>query len=237
MNKLIASICFVTLMLLLAEVSRAELWIYSPESTNEAKLKKQVPSVNKRDFYSYISRRIPAMSYGTDELLVEVLDELRPNKEWLIRMDSGLKDYLVSWRSNAQWYEILEAIDKQNNVNIFLNHDEKVIGTSKELKALPYLSMREPMLWRISSRETLKENLERWAFILKYELVWNVDSDYPIEADAAFYGPLFGEKGALNKTFRSINSAFKNIEKLGYRVNENNQVISVYSIAHKIKSE
>lgn len=217
----------------MASSASAELWIYSDQKIMGSKTKTELPSIKERGFYSYISKELPSMTVGKDASVVTVFESLRPASDWIVRVDTELDDYLVSWKSKgSQWYEIVESIDKQTPVNAFINHDQKVLAVSLFENSLPYLSMRRPSVWRLDESQTLKGNLARWAEVYGYSLVWRSANDYPIAASSSFYGDLLGDEGVLSRVVQSVNLSVERKFRIGFHVDHESEAISVYEIAH-----
>jgi len=220
----------------LAFPTKAELFIYTKQLPN---ISIKVPKLNvkNRGFKSFIYKEVPELSAGEHQKLVDILPELVPSKDWLIRVDEGTEDMMITWAGGLHWFEVLEAIDAQTDANILISHDHKVIAVSKSEELLPYLAYREPKVWRLKETISLKQNISNWLAMIEWELDWRLEKDFPVIHSAVLTGELIGSEnniGQLAYVLEQVNENAKSDMQIGYDFREGNKVVVIYEKAKTI---
>lgn len=152
------------------------------------------------------------MRFGKNVPLFIALEKVVPDsKNWFIHFDDGLENLAVSWKGGRTWEDVISIIEKENNINIKINHEEHAIGISKDAQLSIYLAKKLPAVWKVSPKMTLRENLDAWSKRAGWNLVWdeNLKIDYPIVHGAVLTGDFIGEGGVVDTLLYSMRFAEK----------------------------
>ncbi len=225
--------CFKTavalyLMFFLSTSSRAELFIFTPDKNKSSGV--YIQSVNdSRIWYSPIRFSMPDLTYGDCLSVAEVASQILPTSEWVLKLDPLAQIPCVSWNTlDHQWYSILRAIDEQNyQLNIWINHDEKVIAWSDSLLIAKHLAHRENRIWRLFNHRSLQNNIKTWTDLLGWQLIWRTPSDYPVMADSIFFGDIFQALANLIEQFNQQKRSNEQGAKLIFSVDQQNKIIAI----------
>lgn len=168
-------------------------------------------------------------AYGKDVPLSIALSKVIPDaSSWLIKYDDGLSDKAVSWDGGLTWEGVVSEIDKNNPINIVLNHSEKVIGVAIPRDLATAMASRTAKVFKLDGEVSLQENLASWGKQAGYQRVIFSpeveDVDYPVP-DALFLGALNEKGGALDMLLTSLNQDAR--IKLDADIREGNKVIRI----------
>lgn len=146
------------------------------------------------------------LRFGQNVPIMVALDKLVPAEIYSVNYDEELESVLVSWRGGETWIETVTAISEQNDIDLFVNHQERVIGVSKDTQVAMHLASAKPQVWRLRPELTLKENIEAWSKSAGWSVAWGVDFDFPVDHKATIFGAFDGKNGPVDQVLQSYQS-------------------------------
>lgn len=147
------------------------------------------------------------LRFGKNVPLMVALDKLVPSESYKVNYDEDLESTVVSWRGGETWLETLAAISEQNPVDIFVNHQERVIGVSLDTNISMHLASEKPKVWRLRTELSLKENFEKWAETAGWSLAWGVEFDFPVDHKATIFGDFSSQSGPVDQALQAYQNA------------------------------
>lgn len=174
------------------------------------------------------------LRYGENVPLFIALEKVVPESEkWAIHFDEGLENISVDWDGGQSWQGILDLISDSNDIEIFVNSEEKAIGVSKSSELARAMAHKKPRVWKLSSRKGLQENLKEWASSENKTLLFAEDVkniNYPVP-DITIVGDLVKKGGALDKVLTNLNRTAH--VKLEAKLSRDESQILIVRAGHK----
>lgn len=150
------------------------------------------------------------MTSGKDLPLHIAVENIVPTERYQVKYQEGLHDMEITWSGGNDWQDTLYVMARQNNLTVYINEREGVVGISSRPDMAMHLAKSYPTVWKIKTHLSLRENIKEWAMQAGWQLEWDssLDIDYAAPHDAVFMGDFVGEKGVVQELL----SAYKNAD-------------------------
>ncbi|EHA1126469.1 TPA: hypothetical protein I7117_15320 [Vibrio vulnificus] len=147
-------------------------------------------------------RETSIISSSQSAHLIGLVNALVPS-DWIVNVGPGLSGTYVVWGRSNNWQNALELIQQNNsNVYIGINESQKVVAVANTREQIIYLKSRNPKVWTVDPKLTLKENLTKWGRQNNTEIVWKSIWDFPVLSQTTLMGELGGEGGVLDRVLQ-----------------------------------
>jgi hypothetical protein len=83
-----------------------------------------------------------------------------------------------------------------------VNEQQRVIAASKNREQLTHLQTRNPNIWVMSSKLSLRKNLAAWSQQANIDIIWGADDDFPVLSNSTLVGNLTGKGGVLDRVMQ-----------------------------------
>jgi hypothetical protein len=163
-----------------------------------------------------------AMKYGRNVPLFIAMDKIVPHTDgWIVNIDDGLSNKLVSWNGGDDWRGVLSSIASKNGLTIKVNDLEHAVGVSSSSLLAEQMASKSNKVWRLRTDKTLRENLDEWAKKAGWYLKWDesLKIDYPITNSAVLTGDFVGKGGVVDRVIYSLRNQEKPLTAVFYKAN------------------
>lgn len=163
------------------------------------------------------------LRYGKNVPLFVAIENVVPDSDdWYIHIDGeNLKTKTVSWEGGRDWEDVLAFIGEQNNLLIYVNHNEKAIGISTNATLAESLAKKAPDVWTMSNTRSLRENLADWSEQAGWTLDWGDNpKDYTVKHTTTLTGEFVGTGGVVHKVLASMKSGKNHLKPYFYKGNK-----------------
>ncbi|MDA0146191.1 hypothetical protein OCT63_18350 [Vibrio sp. RW] len=132
----------------------------------------------------------------------ELLNGLAP-KGWRVNLGPGVSNHQIYWEPAVNWRTAIMKLQKLNQGIYFaVNEQDRVIAASKSREQLTHLQTRNPNLWVLSSKLSLRKNLLAWNQQSDIEIIWSAEDDFPVLSNSVLVGDLTGKGGVLDRVLQ-----------------------------------
>lgn len=172
------------------------------------------------------------MTSGKDLPLHIAVENIIPTERYQVRYQEGIHEMEITWSGGNDWQDTLYVMARQNNLTVYVNEKEKVVGVSAHPDMAIHLAKQMPTIWKIETHLSLRENLKEWATQAGWQLEWDssLDIDYAAPHDAIFMGDFVGEKGVVQELLSAYQNADTPLKSTFYL---KNKVIVISRGGHK----
>lgn len=119
-------------------------------------------------------------------------------------MGPGVANARLEWQPSPNWQSALLKIqDLNQGIYLAINDQDHVIAVAGKREHLEYLQTREPKLWTLDPKLSLKENLAEWNKKTNIEIVYDAPYDYPVLSRSVLVGDLAGVNGVLDRVLKA----------------------------------
>ncbi|MCF2901211.1 toxin co-regulated pilus biosynthesis Q family protein [Pseudoalteromonas sp. OFAV1] len=192
--------------LLFAADSNASLYV-SPVVKDEAVINyntsKKVTNEDQQHAVSVVDNKVDIVMTSGKELPLHVaVDNIVPLKQYKVHFEDGIHDMEITWSGGNDWRDVLHVLCQQNNLSVFINEKEKVVGISAHKDLALHLAKKVPTVWVIDTNKSLRENLEDWAKKAGWQVDWAPsleDVDYDAPHSSLFTGNFVGKGGVVEE--------------------------------------
>ena len=128
----------------------------------------------------------------------EILNGLAP-RGWKVNLGPGMSNYLLGWEPAVNWRTAVMKIQKINKgVYIVINEEDNVIAASTNREHLNHLQSRNPNIWVMNPKLSLRKNLEVWNDQSNIDIIWGSKFDFEVKSHSVLVGNLTGKGGVLD---------------------------------------
>lgn len=148
------------------------------------------------------------MTSGKDLPLYLAVDNVAPSS-YQVHFQDGIHEMEVTWSGGNDWKDTMYVMARQNNLNVYINEKEAVVGISVHPDMAFHLAKKVPTVWHVQTALSLRENLLSWASQAGWQLEWDadLDIDYPAPHDAVFMGDFVGKGGVVEELLSAYKDA------------------------------
>lgn len=132
----------------------------------------------------------------------ELLNGLAP-EGWRVNLGPGVSNHQLFWEPAINWRTAVMKLQKLNQGIYFaVNEQQRVIAASKNREQLTHLQTRNPNIWVMSSKLSLRKNLAAWSQQANIDIIWGADDDFPVHSNSTLVGNLTGKGGVLDRVMQ-----------------------------------
>lgn len=129
---------------------------------------------------------------------------LAPTKYWTVNIEEGLGNRMVSWKNADGYVDAFHQIERTGSVNVTINTSETAIGIGSSKKMADAMAKRNPSVYSIDVRKSLRKNLEAWAAQNNWTVAYQegLTADYEDLGHATLFLPFEGKDGAADQLLK-----------------------------------
>lgn len=90
---------------------------------------------------------------------------------------------------------------------VALNKEKKLIAIARDRLEAQALAQAPPRVFYVLKGNSLQETINRWAMQSGWEMQWNLDRDYNMQAPAVVFGDFSAQGGALDQLLRTVRNS------------------------------
>ncbi|MDU8351238.1 hypothetical protein RYA05_04915 [Pseudomonas syringae pv. actinidiae] len=142
--------------------------------------------------------------FGKSVPLSIAAKNLAPTKYWIVNIEDGLGNRMVSWKDADGYADAFRQIERTGSVSVTINNAETAIGIGSSKKMADAMAKRNPSVYTIDVRKSLRKNLEAWAAQNNWTVAYQegLTADYEDLGHATLFLPFEGKDGAADQLLK-----------------------------------
>ena len=205
-QSILVKLASVTALMACSSLANANLYV-SPVVKDEASI--NYNSTNKDISSNFGELKVGVssdsvdivMTSGRDLPLFLAVENIVPQDQYQVHFEEGIHETEVTWSGGNDWKDVLYVMGRQNNLSVYINEKEKVVGISGHKDLSFHLAKKVPTVWNIDTKKSLRENLMEWSAKAGWQLEWDqsLDVDFSAPHDSVFMGDFVGSGGVVEE--------------------------------------
>lgn len=90
---------------------------------------------------------------------------------------------------------------------VAMNKEKKVVAVARDRLEAQALAQTPPRVFYVVKGRGLQETINRWAMQSGWDMQWNLDRDYNLQATAVIFGEFSAQGGALDQLLHTVRHA------------------------------
>ncbi len=134
----------------------------------------------------------------------------------------------VSWQGGRAWRTVLNEVLLQAQLTAHIDWDSRSVSIERSMPTVTKNALEGHLddlghrQWEIYAGESMRDTLARWGSAMNWQIAWEAETDYMINAGATLDGSF---KDAVEQVIRAVNSSGNTIIRATFY---RNNVVRVY---------
>jgi hypothetical protein len=200
----------ITTLMACSSVANANLYV-SPVVKDEASINYNSTKKDSKSEFGELKVGVSdesvniVMTSGRDLPLFLAVENIVPQDDYQVHFEEGIHETEITWSGGNDWKDVLYVMARQNNLSVYINEKEKVVGISGHKDLSYHLAKKMPTVWSIDTSKSLRENLKEWAVKAGWQLEWDqtLDIDFNAPHDSVFLGDFVGAGGVVDEILKA----------------------------------